>query len=473
MSGGGVTAGDYVGYDSTLTLDRVCVPNINVLENALKDYMAELSGALSTGQFANFVTDVKNNYQWLLCSIGFAVLVSLLYMFLLRCLVGCIVWGSILMTIALFAGLGVIFLVNAGKIGNSYVKYLGIPKLSGSDYYATYGYICFGISGAILILLLCCCSRLRLAVAVCKVAGQFVIRVCQAAFVPIVLFLILVGMWAACLVCMVYLLSVTNFVAIQNVTSSNWDVFTTVESYQSSTLSRLYFFVFATLWCSNIIQALGIFIIASAVCMWYYNHGANSELDSPITRSVKMAFRYHLGSLAFGSFILAVVQFMQFMVEVFKKQAESTGADRNKCFEYVINCLRCCLACVERIVKFINETAYIQIALRGKNFCSAAKDGFEIVWSNGVRYLVVAGVGGIIMFIGRVLIATGTTAAFYALITFVPSIKAGIIEPLWLLLVLSSLFRSSSSSASPSAPSSSPSTPSPSTLSSPASSSTR
>jgi choline transporter-like protein 2/4/5 len=52
------------------------------------------------------------------------------------------------------------------------------------------------------------------------------------------------------------------------------------------------------------------------------------------------------------------------------------GADKNVVFEYVINCVRCCLACVERIVQFINKMAYIQIALRGKNFCMAAKDGF-------------------------------------------------------------------------------------------------
>ena len=63
-------------------------------------------------------------------------------------------------------------------------------------------------------------------------------------------------------------------------------------------------------------------------------------------------------------------------------------------------------------------------------------DGFQIVLSNGIRYLVVAGVGKLIMFLGRFLIAIGTTVAFYCLITFVVSIKAGIIEPLYLLAVL-------------------------------------
>jgi hypothetical protein len=34
-----------------------------------------------------------------------------------------------------------------------------------------------------------------------------------------------------------------------------------------------------------------------------------------------MVFRYHFGSLAFGSLILAIIQFLQLMVEAFKKQA--------------------------------------------------------------------------------------------------------------------------------------------------------
>jgi hypothetical protein len=66
----------------------------------------------------------------------------------------------------------------------------------------------------------------------------------------------------------------------------------------------------------------------------------------------------------------------------------------------------------------------------------AAWDGFQAVLCNGMRYLIVAGVGKLMMFIGRILIAAGSTAAFYCLITFVPSIKANIIEPLYLLAVL-------------------------------------
>lgn len=184
-------------------------------------------------------------------------------------------------------------------------------------------------------------------------------------------------------------------------------------------LARFYYFVFGTLWSNALVQAMTTFVIASATCMWYYSQGSAGEtLHLPVLRSYGRAFRYHFGSLAFGSFILAVVQFLQLMVEAFKKQAENTGADKNKAMEYLINCLRCCLACVERIVQFINKNAYIQIALSGKNFCMAAKDGFELVWANPLRYAVVSGIGGIIMFLGKVAIAAASTAAMYAYLTY-------------------------------------------------------
>ena len=123
-------------------------------------------------------------------------------------------------------------------------------------------------------------------------------------------------------------------------------MFTAISNYFDSTLGWFYYFIFATLWCNALINAAAIFVIASACCMWYYSHGPGQDIDAPILRSYKMVFRYHFGSLAFGSFILAVVQFLQLMVEIFKKNAEASGQDRAPCFEYVMNCVRCCLACV-------------------------------------------------------------------------------------------------------------------------------
>jgi hypothetical protein len=233
-------------------------------------------------------------------------------MFCLRCLAGCIVWCSVIGIILIFAAGGVVFLYNAGVItgAGNYSGYLAIPNSSASqDTYKIYGYISFGLAGLALILTLCCCSRLRLAVAVCKAAGQFIVGVCTAMLVPIFQTLFTLALWGGCLVVMVFLVSTANFYI-----ANSSDYFTSV-NYSDGGLVNLYIFIFSTLWSNALIQAIGIFVIASACCMWYYAQGSAGEpLDFPILRSYKMAFRYHFGSLAFGSLILAIVQFLELMV---------------------------------------------------------------------------------------------------------------------------------------------------------------
>jgi hypothetical protein len=63
----------------------------------------------------------------------------------------------------------------------------------------------------------------------------------------------------------------------------------------------------------------------------------------------------------------------------------------------------------------------------------AAKDGFELVWSNPLRYATVGGIGEIIMFLGKMLIACGTTLAVYAFITYAG--VSTVMSPLLFLVV--------------------------------------
>ena len=135
------------------------------------------------------------------------------------------------------------------------------------------------------IIVLCCCSRIRLAVAICKSAGQFVAGVCLIVLVPIFQAALVIGLWGGCLVAMVYLISSTQFQALSS------EYFTSIKDYSDPALIRFYLFLFCTLWVNAFLGAMGIFVIASACCMWYYSHAPGSELSLPIWRSYKMIFR--------------------------------------------------------------------------------------------------------------------------------------------------------------------------------------
>jgi hypothetical protein len=298
---------DVVGYETSTTLDRVCLPGSTVLSNAFSAVSSSLSSTLSQGVFGATVSDIENNYIYILIGVGMAVVMSFLIIFLLRWFVGIIVWVSILGIITLLAAIGVIFLYNGGALSSysSYIGSLGIPTLSASSYYNYYGYAIFGVVGVLLILLLCCCSRIRLAVAICKAAGGFVTSVPQTVLVPIFMSMLVIAFWGYALVVIVYLMGSATYVY------TSGDVFSSIGNYADEKLIYLYYFIFGSLWTNALLGAITIFVIASACCKWYYSHGPGGELDSPIMKSFWMAFRYHLGSLAFGSLILAIVQFLQ------------------------------------------------------------------------------------------------------------------------------------------------------------------
>ena len=80
---------------------------------------------------------------------------------------------------------------------------------------------------------------------------------------------------------------------------------------------------------------------------------------------------------------------------------------------YLIKACQCCLLCFERIIKFINKNAYIQIAIKGSHFCAACRDAFFLILRNTFLFAIAAGIGSMFIAFGRVFICTATVAAMY------------------------------------------------------------
>jgi len=108
---------------------------------------------------------------------------------------------------------------------------------------------------------------------------------------------------------------------------------------------------------------------------------------------------------------------------------KSTGTE-NKCVSCVLKCAQCCLDCFERFMEFLNKNAYIQIAIKGSNFCTAAKDAFYLIWTNPARFTVLAGIGAIFLFIGKGAISIGTAVLGYVIITNNATYSTAISSPL-------------------------------------------
>jgi len=78
-------------------------------------------------------------------------------------------------------------------------------------------------------------------------------------------------------------------------------------------------------------------------------------------------------------------------------------------------CLRCCINCFERFIRFINKHAFIEVALEGKDFCSSAQAAFSLILKNPIKTALITGLGNVIVNIGELFIcilAGGATFCF-------------------------------------------------------------
>lgn len=75
----------------------------------------------------------------------------------------------------------------------------------------------------------------------------------------------------------------------------------------------IYFHFFGLLWNIAFITQVCNFIITGVVCIWY--HQNQDDGGSPISVSVKWAFFNHIGTIAFGSLILAIVWIIRIIAE--------------------------------------------------------------------------------------------------------------------------------------------------------------
>jgi len=167
---------------------------------------------------------------------------------------------------------------------------------------------------------------------------------------------------------------------------------------------------FMLLWNNAFNIACGQFIIAAAAAAWFFTPNSEKGKRGCTRQAVYWAVRYHLGSLAFGSFIIAVVEFIRYTLLYLQKQAE---AQKNRVMVMILRITRCCLWCLEKFIKFVNKNAYIQIAINGHNFCTAAKKAFFLILNNALRFGAVALLGSVINLVGYLFIIAATVGLGY------------------------------------------------------------
>jgi len=134
-----------------------------------------------------------------------------------------------------------------------------------------------------------------------------------------------------------------------------------------------------------------------------------------VGKSIWCTWRYHLGTLAFGSLILTIVWFIRAIFEYLAKKMNDATGD-NGCTRCLVSCIRCCLDIFEKFIRFINLNAYVYCAISSESFCESAMHSFLLMLKNSAKFFFVEGLVTYLTFMAKVVIASCNTIVCYFLI---------------------------------------------------------
>ena len=169
--------------------------------------------------------------------------------------------------------------------------------------------------------------------------------------------------------------------------------------------------VFGWIWTVQWFLSAQYCSIAGAVSKWYFTPESPETHEKRISsvllsHSVFRTFRHHSGTMAFGSFIVAVVICVKFALVYAINQVQAQSPE-NKVVKILGNVLKVCISCVERFVRFVGHLAYIETAIYGNNFCHALFKAVKALARNIVRFSFVTAFSKLILTLGKVLIVVG------------------------------------------------------------------
>ncbi|CAL9104334.1 unnamed protein product [Musa textilis] len=168
------------------------------------------------------------------------------------------------------------------------------------------------------------------------------------------------------------------------------------------------FHLFGCYWATQFIIACSSTVIAGSVASYYWARGEISQEIPflPVFSSMKRLLRYSLGSVALGSLVVSIVEWVRFILEALRRRLRHSDPAPVTCTgKFMSSSSQCCLGCIDWIIKSVNRNAYIMIAITGKGFSKASAIATGLIMNNILRIGKVNVIGDVILYLGKLCVS--------------------------------------------------------------------
>ena len=114
--------------------------------------------------------------------------------------------------------------------------------------------------------------------------------------------------------------------------------------------------LFGFYWAINFVTAFGQCTLAGAFASWYFAFKKPDDVPTLPLLSAFLRTFWHVGTLAFGSLIIALVQILRAILDYIDRK---TKKSQTRVAKALMCCCKCCLWYLEKVVRYISKNAYI------------------------------------------------------------------------------------------------------------------
>ena len=394
----------------TYYLFSYCAFTYDDLPQSAKDHWDDLTESFTNSYYGSGFADLYTARWTILASPLVAVIFTFAYIYFMDKCAYYLSWFSVALIQFALIGLGVYTYMWRSDI----LADLKDDDEEASNLAYTLNWVTWisWILAAIYYLVMACSFKsLRVAIAVIETAADYFSDTKRVIFVPVLFFfvgiIVFIG-WVVAVICV----GSIGEIEVNSVAYQSKDI-----EWSDATYYMMYFMVFGIVWLLAFIISLNEFVIVVSAVTWYYSDKTIEDDDgipgdSDVSYGFKWAFKYHLGSIALGSFALALIWIIRAIFEYVGKKIQDASGN-NGLTKCLVGCIRCCLACFDRFIRFLNRNAYIYIAITSESFCASALDAFIMVLKNSLKFAFVDGIADVFMFLAKFMIATLTTFTSY------------------------------------------------------------
>ncbi|CAG9766257.1 unnamed protein product [Ceutorhynchus assimilis] len=363
--------------------------DVCVKDRDISDYFVDDIG------FGTYMHSVK--WQVIVCCL-ISILISMGMVFLFRYAVRFVVWGILIGSLLAFTVLVIGIWVLYGNMSDT-----------GRDNDPRYQVLGFAIALTILVIglaivLIWCRKKVHLVILLLKEATKAVFDMPGLIAIPVVCTFSIMILTAIYLIITFFMLNAGTLTPL----NERSDTYT----YQLNTVMKfsIVYNLVVYLWLVQFFTGIQYMVIAGAVSKWYFARD-KGYLGNPIGTAISIAFKFHLGTVAFGAMLITLVQLIKSII---------LGLIKNEKIKVFV---QSCIESIEKFFKFLSKNAYIITAMHGQAFLRSGKRAAKLIFQNIDDIIAVNFIGDFVLGMAKLLIVAFTLLISWAILTIAPGIQ--------------------------------------------------